>query len=407
MKHLIPVMVILLMVSTSFIGVSSNVEKSAASLNGKTLYVGGSGPGNYTTIQHAVNDANEGDIIYVYNGTYKENIEIDKSISIIGEDRNSTVVKGVKEPTYHTFYLIADDINIEGLSIQNGWSGIHVFCGDTTHRGITIKDCNIVNNQNFFGGISFRGQLLENVLIENCYFNNNEGLAIRIEITLENIKISNCYFDGDEILGHNVNKMIFENCKFLHSEISLRYISNNVHFNNCRFESTDEIYLYIYGSGQVIENCTFTNSYSEAIQLYESKNAIVRNCIIRNDKNFSGGNGISIWHANNILIDNCIFEDMRNGLFVIGPHWNIIVKDCHFENNSVGIKYLFKTIGNRIVRNNFINNEKQFAVQDAWWLINFYNNNYWSDWDGDGAYHVYGLLNWDWNPVSKPYDIGV
>ena len=41
-------------------------------LFGNTLYVGGSGPGNYTKIQDAINDANDGDTVYVYSGFYVE-----------------------------------------------------------------------------------------------------------------------------------------------------------------------------------------------------------------------------------------------------------------------------------------------------------------------------------------------
>ena len=38
--------------------------------NDNTLYVGGSGEGNYTKIQDAIDDASDGDIVFVYNGTY-------------------------------------------------------------------------------------------------------------------------------------------------------------------------------------------------------------------------------------------------------------------------------------------------------------------------------------------------
>lgn len=41
---------------------------------GKTLYVGGSGPGNYTTIQSAINESSNGDTVFVYSGIYYDNV---------------------------------------------------------------------------------------------------------------------------------------------------------------------------------------------------------------------------------------------------------------------------------------------------------------------------------------------
>ena len=43
---------------------------------GITLYVGGAGPGNHTTIQSALDAASDGDTVFVYSGTYTENIYI-------------------------------------------------------------------------------------------------------------------------------------------------------------------------------------------------------------------------------------------------------------------------------------------------------------------------------------------
>jgi len=57
-----------------------------------TLYVGGTGPGNYSTIQSAIDDASSGDTVFVYNGTYYEHINVDKSIWLIGESNESTCI---------------------------------------------------------------------------------------------------------------------------------------------------------------------------------------------------------------------------------------------------------------------------------------------------------------------------
>ena len=73
---------------------TSNVEAQPAPTGGNTLYVGGSGPNNYTSIQDAIDNASDGDTIYVYSGIYYENVVINKRINLIGEDRNGTIIDG-------------------------------------------------------------------------------------------------------------------------------------------------------------------------------------------------------------------------------------------------------------------------------------------------------------------------
>jgi len=66
-------------------GTTSNIPLTVSGhTGGNTLYVGGSGPNNYTRIQDAIDDANDGDTIFVYNGTYYEHhIIIDKKNLLI------------------------------------------------------------------------------------------------------------------------------------------------------------------------------------------------------------------------------------------------------------------------------------------------------------------------------------
>ena len=62
--------------------------------NGKTLYVGGDGPNNYSSIQEAINAAENGDTIFVYSGIYHENVVIKKSVRVVGENKNTTIMMG-------------------------------------------------------------------------------------------------------------------------------------------------------------------------------------------------------------------------------------------------------------------------------------------------------------------------
>jgi CTP synthase (UTP-ammonia lyase) len=49
---------------------------------------------NYTSIQEAIDNASDGETIYVYNGTYVENISINKQVNISGESIDGVVVNG-------------------------------------------------------------------------------------------------------------------------------------------------------------------------------------------------------------------------------------------------------------------------------------------------------------------------
>jgi pectin methylesterase-like acyl-CoA thioesterase len=61
-------------------------------LHGSTWIVDDDGPADFHSIQEAINAANDGDTVFVRNGTYYENITINKSISLVGEDKNITII---------------------------------------------------------------------------------------------------------------------------------------------------------------------------------------------------------------------------------------------------------------------------------------------------------------------------
>ena len=84
MKRILAIGIILLFLGMSLSSSTGfNVkEQSNTTSNGKTFYVGGSGPGNYTRIQDAINDSRDGDTVLVYNGTYYENIIVYKTLNL-------------------------------------------------------------------------------------------------------------------------------------------------------------------------------------------------------------------------------------------------------------------------------------------------------------------------------------
>jgi len=61
-------------------GIDLGKQSILVTLGRDTLYVGGSGFGNYSTIQDAVDNASSGDTVYVYDDSspYIENVVVDK-----------------------------------------------------------------------------------------------------------------------------------------------------------------------------------------------------------------------------------------------------------------------------------------------------------------------------------------
>ena len=104
-----------------------------------TLYVGGIGPGNYTSIQWAIENATEEDTVFVYNGTYYENVVVEKSINLTGLDRNNTVIDGGGGG--NVVNITVDWVNVTGFTITNGSSGFNIQ--NAVNYAISNNDINL------------------------------------------------------------------------------------------------------------------------------------------------------------------------------------------------------------------------------------------------------------------------
>jgi len=144
LKKILVTVIIILLVETCFPSTGINIEKFTASFNGNTLYVGGSGPWNYTKIQDAIDDASDGDTVYVYHGTYKENLIVNKSINLIGEDKNTTIIDG--NQISDGLFITSDGVVVNDFKIINcfyGWRGIGI---DSSYNNISN---NIIENNSY------------------------------------------------------------------------------------------------------------------------------------------------------------------------------------------------------------------------------------------------------------------
>ncbi len=112
---------IILLISSSSIATAYKTTKTNENTRtgGNTLYVGGSGPSNYSTIQAAINTADPGDTIFVYQGTYLENIYINITLNLCGEDKNTTIIDGGGQHDVIYIGFPANSVTITGFTIQH------------------------------------------------------------------------------------------------------------------------------------------------------------------------------------------------------------------------------------------------------------------------------------------------
>jgi len=118
-------------------GYEAFVAKLSVGGGAPVIYV----PDDYPTIQAAVDAATPGDTIIVRDGTYAENVRVDKDHLTIKSENGpaSTIVKAGGSGDY-VFALLADYVNISGFTVTTGsyevWNGISVRSSNNL-----IKDC--------------------------------------------------------------------------------------------------------------------------------------------------------------------------------------------------------------------------------------------------------------------------
>jgi len=201
-------------------------------LDGNTLYVGGDGPGNYSRIQDAVDDASDGDTVFVYDDSspYYENVLVDKSIDLIGENRDTTVIDGGGEDD--VVYVSAEGVTITGFTVENGgFFAIFVFDSngiliDILHdSGLEIRS----NSNSVFGNII--SMIFVKESSDNSIFHNKISSIVLFNSS-NNVIFDNTVSNNGIFLYYSSENIIFENN--INHRLSLNYSSNynKIYHNN-------------------------------------------------------------------------------------------------------------------------------------------------------------------------------
>jgi parallel beta-helix repeat protein len=249
-KKIIGIFVCMLMISAVVLPVSGTLIIDSASkplLYRGTLYVGGSGPGNYSSIQSAINDAVSGDTVFVYDDSspYLENVTVDKSIQLIGEEKNTTIIDC--EGNGSVIFISNDQVTVSGFTLQNSGH-------DFYNRGVEIR-----TNYNLITGNIIRGNTWGGIyiyegsgnVIRNNIIRGNTGSGIYINEGLGNV-IRNNIIRGNTGIGIHIDEgsgNVIRNNNFEDNSIYLFLSKNNLISKNNFFKgeaSFDYTFNYIF-----------------------------------------------------------------------------------------------------------------------------------------------------------------
>lgn len=279
---IIPISISLIIIITILGGCISdtnmqNVKKSnVISIEGK---------GDYVSIQEAIDAASENDTIVVNNGIYFEHIEIKKSITLLGEDKYTTIIDGNKSGD--VIFVSADDVTISGFTIKNGGyqSGGQIGAGiDIRSNYNTISECNISSNKNY--GLYLGDNIKNNIITFNTFSNNKDGIYTQYAKTNN---ISSNTFTGNTDYGIYLSTSSHDNL-----------ISDNI--------ITESTYgLRVKGSERnTVTKNQFTNNNYGLYFCCGAPNNFAYNNIFMNNTN---------WHANEKLSNS-----WDNG--ITGNYWD-------------------------------------------------------------------------------------
>jgi len=259
----------------SFLGVASAFILMSLGSSGQTIIVDPHGEGDFDTIQDAINVADQGDIIFINDGTYFERIILNKEITLQGDGSANTTINGGDEGSVCT-------VTASGGRISN-----------ISFRGS--------GGQEFDAGI--KCELANNIVIENCSFSGNLAgifLGSDFQNHAHHITIINNSFENNEygiLMKKSTDNTIIDNT-FTHNVHGLRLEDGSTHntLMNNTIELTALESITIHDSGN---NLIEENSFNAIILSGSDYSTLIRN-MITGDPYF----GIRIQRSTNCRLTN-------------------------------------------------------------------------------------------------------
>lgn len=336
----------------------------AGAAGGET-YVGPSE--TYTTIQDAVDNAAADDTIIVRDGTYTENVVVDKSLTIRSENGSAATIVQALDLDEHVFTVSADNVTISGFTVTGATGYLRAGIVLSGSDQCTISGNDVTDN--YFGirlvDSSDYNELQDNICTGNDYIGIDLWYGSNNNLLSDNTCNENTFEAslGIRLAGSHNNTLVNNTCN-LNNYLGIELYasdSNTLRDNNAS-SNLDRGIRLVYSNDNNLTNNTATANANAGIQLdeYSSRNVLARNTVAEN--------------AHGILLTTASTNEIKGNLLVN----NTGETGVHLDENSTD---------NVIHSNCFINNDPQ-AVDSG--TDNRWSGNYWSDLAPPGRYAISG-----------------
>ena len=292
----------------------------------------------YRNINDAVINSTDSDTIFVFKGIYNETLLINKSISIVGEEKNSTIIDGgYKEVIIR---IKKNGTEIDNFTIRNSNGNLSNSAIKIESEKNLIKNCQIYRSKTGIH-VKYTGSNY----IDNCSFHNN-GNGIFLESADNNI-ISGCQISRNSIgicIDNSKNNLIEYNYLNTNGYACLLNGSFNIRIYHCNISDNqaNQGGVFIRECENIsIYNCRISHN-GIGIHLYSSKKIKVCSCDLSLNTHFAVVMRIP---SVNVVIKNCNIKWNYRFGFYLEKNNHLTIKNCNINNNMLyGICSKFSNI---------------------------------------------------------------
>jgi len=272
------------------------------------LYVDDEGSADFTSIQAAVDASSPGSTVIVRNGTYIENVNVNKTVTIVSESGPESTEVRAANPKDSVFYVTADSVNISGFSISGGSELLSPSSYGTAGIWLyDVRDCNVSGNvlsDNFCG--------IYSILSGNCTLNGN-----RAESNLYGI-----YMSSSE--GNILRNNRMENNSF---NFAIRKASADHDIDESNTVDGKPVYYLVNERNLILDS----NSKAGTVYCIDCQNVTVR------DLNLSGNYyGLYLYNTVNSHIENISTSENCYGFYILDSSF-LNFMDSYAGSNSYGL----------------------------------------------------------------------